>query len=153
MPPENLTGSAIYNIKYHCKICIPVENSIIIGLVKVINQELIIATNGCIMIFIPKENIDSTKWDISEFIINKDTKIKYSINSYIKIKIIDKRINQNDTQIKAIGVLLDIPDESEIEKFYGVKIIANSKQIDIKNNDDKYSKDLEEKEIKSNYII
>ena len=58
MPPENLNGSVIYNITYHCKICIPVENTIIICQIKVINQELIIAINGPIMIFIPKENIE-----------------------------------------------------------------------------------------------
>ena len=111
------------------------------------------------MIFIPKENIDSTKWDISEYIYNKETKIKYSVNSYIKIQIIDKRINQNDTQIKSIGVLSDIPTELEIEKFYGVKVIItdkNIKQNDIKNYDDKYNNkdsNIEEKELKSNFII
>jgi DNA-directed RNA polymerase subunit E'/Rpb7 len=155
MPAENLTGSAKYNIKFHCRICIPVENTIIIGLIKVINQELIIATNGCIMIFIPKENIDSTKWDISEFIINKETKKKYDVTSYIKIQIIDKRINQNDTQIKAIGVLLDIPTESEIEKYYGVKVVndKNIKQNDIKNEEnDNFIKE-KETETKSNFII
>ena len=158
MPPENLTGSAIYNIKYHCKICIPVENSIIIGLVKVINQELIIATNGCIMIFIPKENIDSNIWDISENFSNKSTKVKLSINNYIKIQIVDKRINQNDTQIKAIGILLDIPTDSDVEKYYGVKVIVadkNVKQNDIKSND-KYNDNIEdedENDVKSNFII
>ena len=107
------------------------------------------------MIFIPKENIDSTKWDISEFIINKETKKKYDVTSYIKIQIIDKRINQNDTQIKAIGVLLDIPTESEIEKYYGVKVVndKNIKQNDIKNEEnDNFIKE-KETETKSNFII
>jgi DNA-directed RNA polymerase subunit E'/Rpb7 len=157
MPAENLTGSAIYDIKYHCKICIPVENSIIIGLVKVINQELIIASNGCILIFIPKENIDTNIWDISENFLNKITKNKLAINTYIKIQIIDKRINNGDPQIKAIGMLLDIPTEEEVEKFYGVKVIIvdkNIKQIDLKNNDDKYNNNSNEYvENESNFII
>jgi DNA-directed RNA polymerase subunit E'/Rpb7 len=71
MPPENLNGSVIYNITYHCKICIPVENTIIIGQIRVINQELIIAANGPIMFFIPKENIDTNNWDIPEGYLNK----------------------------------------------------------------------------------
>jgi len=155
MPPENLTGSAIYNIKYHCKICIPVENSIIIGLVKVINQELIIATNGCIMIFIPKENIDTNIWDISENFLNKSTKVRLAVNNYIKIQIVNKRINQNDTVIKAIGTLLDIPTELEVEKFYGVKVIIvdkNTKQNEIKDNDNN-NNNTEDDESKSNFII
>ena len=77
MPPENLNGSAIYNITYHCKICIPIENTIIIGQVRVINQELIVAINGPIMFFIPKENIDINIWDIPDGYVNKNNKKNY----------------------------------------------------------------------------
>jgi hypothetical protein len=35
----------------------------------------------------------------------------------------DKRINQNDTQIKIMGKLLDFATENEVEKYYGSKII------------------------------
>jgi hypothetical protein len=31
MPPENLNGAAIFEISFHCRLCIPIENSIIIG--------------------------------------------------------------------------------------------------------------------------
>jgi DNA-directed RNA polymerase subunit E'/Rpb7 len=46
MPSENLNGSAIYNVVYHCRLCIPVENTIIIAQVQIINQELVIAISG-----------------------------------------------------------------------------------------------------------
>jgi DNA-directed RNA polymerase subunit E'/Rpb7 len=127
MPPENLNGCAIYNIIYHCKICIPVENTIIIGLIKVINQELIIAINGPIMCFIPKENIDTTIWNITDGYTNTTTKNKLLIGDYVKIIILDKRINQNDTQIRTIGKLLDNANEEEIEKYYGNKILETKK--------------------------
>jgi len=123
MPPENLNGCAIYNIIYHCKICVPIENTIIIGLIKVINQELLIATNGPIMCFIPKENIDTSIWNISDGYTNINTKNKLMIGDYVKILLLDKRINQNDTQIRTIGKLLDISSEQEVEKYYGNKII------------------------------
>ena len=78
MPPENLSGDIIFNIKYQCRLCLPTENSIIIGNIKTINQELIIAINGPIFIFIPKENVDGEIWNIDDFIEKKiKKKIKY----------------------------------------------------------------------------
>jgi DNA-directed RNA polymerase subunit E'/Rpb7 len=125
MPPENLNGSVIYNITYHCKICIPVENTLIIGQIKVINQELIIAINGPIMIFIPKENVDSNYWDIIDGYKNKNNNIKIAIEDYVKVQITDKRINQNDNQIKSIGKLNDFASPEEVNKFFGSKVIKS----------------------------
>lgn len=124
MPPENLNGSAIYNITYHCKLCIPVENTVVIGLVKVINQELVVAINGPIMFFIPKENVDTNIWDIPDGYLNKNKKQKLMAGDYIKIQIMDKRINQNDSQIKSIGRLIDFASSEEAEKYFGAKIIS-----------------------------
>jgi len=126
MPPENLNGCVIYNITYHCKICIPVENTLIIGQVKVINQELIIATNGPIMIFIPKENVDTNTWDIVDGYKNKINNIKLVTESFVKIQITDKRINQNDNQIKSIGKLIDTASTEEVNKYFGSKINKNN---------------------------
>ena len=134
MPPENLSGDIIFNIKYHCRLCLPTENSIIIGNIKTINQELIIAINGPIFIFIPKENVDGEIWNIDDFIEKKSNK-KLSINSFVKIKILNKRVNQNDHQIKSIGYLMDYATEDEIKKYYG------------------NITDLEEENEESNFII
>jgi len=135
MPGENLSGSGIFNITYHCKICIPVENTIIIGLVRVINQELIIAINGPIMIFIPKENIDLNLWNIQENYLNKNNNKKLKPNEYIKIQIIDKRINLYDIQIKAIGKLLDYATDEEVNTYYGTKV-EKKKIIENNNNNE-----------------
>lgn len=150
MPPENLNGCAIYNITYHCKICIPIENTIVIGQVRVINQELIVAINGPIMFFIPKDNVDTNIWDIPDGFLNKMKKKKLLANDYVKIQIIDKRINQNDSQIKSIGKLIDFATNEEIDKYFGSKIIneklsSENDQIDTINSN--------EQENESNYII
>ena len=155
MPPENLNGGVIYNITYHCKICITVENTIILGQIRVINQELIIAVNGPIMFFIPKENIDTNNWDITDGYLNKQTKKKLQKDDFVKIQIIDKRINQNDSQIKSIGKLIDFATTEEVEKFFGSKIVSDKliqpnyekSQIESVNTDEP------EPEIESNYII
>lgn len=126
MPVENLNGGAIYNITYHCKICIPIENTIIIGHVKVINQELVVAVNGPIMIFIPKENVDTNTWDISEGYLHKNLKGRKLLSGdNVKIQILDKRINQNDSQIKAMGKLLDIASIDEVNTYFGNRLSSD----------------------------
>jgi len=125
MIPENLNGSAIYNIAYHCRLCIPIENSIIVAYIKMISSDLIVAINGPLFIFIPKSYIDNNIWDIPEGFVNKKTSKKLAVSNYVKIQILDKRINQGDTQIKIMGKLLDFASEDDIEKYYGSKIIKN----------------------------
>jgi DNA-directed RNA polymerase subunit E'/Rpb7 len=120
MTPENLSGAASYNITYHCKICIPVENTIIVGTIKAVNPELIIVSNGPIIIFIPKTNIDSNMWNISNEFTHKKKNTILKLNDYVKILIDKTKINQNDVQIKSIGKLLEYATEEEIGKYYGV---------------------------------
>ena len=118
MPAENLNASVNYEVKYDCKLYIPVENSIIIGIIRIIDSDLIIAINGPILIFIIKSNVDTTIWNIYDNYINKNTKKKLAIGDYVKIHIVDKRINKNDVQIKALGKLLDYPTEEEINQYF-----------------------------------
>lgn len=116
MLPENLSSNALYNIKYHCKICIPIENSIIISQIKVITQELIVTINGPIMSFIPKDNIDMTYWNVVDNITHKNN-TKLNIGDYVLVEIINKRINKGDSQIKTIGKLLDFASEKDIHEY------------------------------------
>jgi DNA-directed RNA polymerase subunit E'/Rpb7 len=134
MPPENLNGCAISFVTYHCKLCIPIENTIIVGIIKVISQELIVATNGPLMIFIPKENVDTNIWDIPDNYVNKKTKEKLLIDDYIKIKIMAKRINQNDIQIKIIGYLINLASAEEVDTYYGSQIVTNKITDEAQNN-------------------
>ena len=139
MPVENLNGGAIYNITYHCKICIPIENTIIIGQVKVINQELVVAVNGPIMIFIPKENVDTNIWDISEGYLHRKVKGKKLLSGdYVKIQILDKRINQNDGQIKAMGKLLDIASDDETNTYFGSRLSTDKPEEIVDNNESNF---------------
>lgn len=133
MIPENLSGNVIYNVSYHCKLCIPIENSIIIGQIKVINQEIVVAINGPIMMFIPRDNVDLTYWtnNIDNFTHKKKANVILNVGDYACVQIINKRINQYDTQIKTIGKLLDLPSTEQIEKYFGTIIDETS---DILNN-------------------
>jgi DNA-directed RNA polymerase subunit E'/Rpb7 len=129
MIPENLSGNAIYDISYHCKLCIPIEDSIIIGQVKVINQELVVAINGPIMMFIPKDNIDTTYWNhVDNFTHVEQKNTKLEIGNFVCVKILNKRINKGDTQIKTIGKLLNLATELEVNTFFGSKIIDENNE-------------------------
>lgn len=148
MPPENLSGSAIYDIAYHCKICIPIENTVLIGMIRVINQELVVAINGPIMFFLPKEHVDTNMWDIPDGYMNKTAKKKLTTGDYVKIQIIEKRINRNDSQIKSIGKLLDFASSEEVEKYFGNKVVLDkSAQSEI------LETSIEEETKENNFII
>lgn len=143
--PENLSGCANFYITYHCRICLPIENSIIIAQVKAINQELILATNGPIMIFIPKNNINQAKWDVSDKFLNKKTKTNLIVNNYIKIEVINKRINQGDHQIKVIGKLIDFATDDMTTLYFG-SIITKEEETN-------RTLDKESEEENNNFII
>lgn len=133
---ENLNGSVMYEVSFHCRICIPVENTILIAQVKIINQELVICINGPIIIYIPKENVDTNIWDIYDGYMNKNTKNKLIATNLVKVLIVDKRINNNDVKINAMGKLLDFPTPEEVEKYYNVinKNVNEEESLEQKSN-------------------
>ena len=119
MHPENLNSNVIYEISYNCKICIPEVNTIIVAKISIINQDIIICAVGPLLIFISKNYIESDKLRIVEneiILIESNSKLK--INDYVNILLVDVRINTNDTQIKAIGQLLQGSTEEEILNYY-----------------------------------
>ena len=128
MLPENLSGSASYNITYNCTLCTPVENTILIATIKAINSELIIASNRSIIIFIPKTNINSQIWNISNEFTHKKNNTILKPNDYVKILIEKTKINQGDIQIKCIGRLLEYANEEDVAKYYGSNENSSSTQ-------------------------
>jgi len=123
LPAENFSGNAIYDIKYHAKICIPINNTYIIGKIMVSNKKLIVATNGPIRIFIPKNNIDTTNFEIrNNDLFHKKTNKNLDLDTYIKVLILNHKISQNSTEINSIGILNNIASDSEIKKFFGSEI-------------------------------
>ena len=141
MRKENLSGVIDYNITFECRICLPVENTVIIGKIMAINQELVLINNGPIIIFIPKGNIDTNIWNISSVFTNKKTDKVLSENNLVKVLVTKIKINQNDTQIKCIGNLLDTPTDKEVEEYYG--IIIKEESEDELSEDENVNKDTD----------
>ena len=57
--PENFDASVIFNIKYSCRICLPVINTKIICKIDLLNKSLIKASNGPIICIIGVNQISS----------------------------------------------------------------------------------------------
>ena len=123
--PENFSGSAPYNITYMSDIMIPIENTIIVGTVKALNPELAIIVNGPIIVFIPKANIDTNIWDVSNEFTDKKNRTILKQDDYVKVHLDKVKINQGDVQIKCIGKLMGRANDEEIEMVYGTKAESN----------------------------
>lgn len=126
MEPENLSGCCNFNVSFHCRMCIPIEKTKLVVQIKNLNQVLILAVNGPIMIFIPKENIDLDIWDIYDHFLHKKSKEILKVNSFVKVEVVKARINQQDYQIKVIGSLLDFATEEEVNNYYGNVVEGDS---------------------------
>ncbi len=125
MEPENLSGASNFMVTFHCRICIPVQNTQLVVQIKNLNQVLILAVNGPIMIFIPKDNIDLNTWDVYDNFMHKQKKEVLKVGSFVKVEVLATRINQLDYQIKVIGSLVDFASESEIKNYFGSVVDTN----------------------------
>ncbi len=123
--PENFSGSAPYNVTFMCDIVTPIENTVIVGTVKALNPELAIVVNGPMIVFIPKANIDTNIWDVSNEFTDKKTRTILKQDDYVKVHLDKVKINQGDVQIKCIGKLMDRANDEEIEMVYGTKRESN----------------------------
>ena len=118
LPPEDLSGSATYNISYQCRLCLPLENTMIVSQIHNINNEIILK-NGPIITIIPKVNINTTVWELSNIVYHKEKKTELKPNDYVKIVIDKHKINQYDTKIITIGILVDYASKEEVENYFG----------------------------------
>ena len=65
MHAENFTASAIFNVKYSCRMCIPVENTKLICTIKQVTSVLTIAENGPIVIMLSSNHLNNKVFKIS----------------------------------------------------------------------------------------
>ena len=121
--------NVVFNIEYSCRLCLPIENSVIIAQIQVISPELILAKNGPIFIFIPRDKISSNLYNVTNEFVHIKSKKKLSAKQYIKVLILNKKINNGDTQINAIGKLLDLPNDKEITKYFGNSVVLTKEKL------------------------
>jgi DNA-directed RNA polymerase subunit E'/Rpb7 len=124
MRAENNNAAVYYNVQFKTKLCNPISNSVIISRIEDINKHMIFAKSGPIVIIIDGQNINPNKFRYNNmknafFPLDNDGKDKNSplnSGSYIKVKIINKRITDRDSKIMVLGFLEDIPTIDEIKE-------------------------------------
>ena len=117
---ENFNSSAIFDIKYSCRSCIPIEKTNIICKIDLQNKVLIKATNGPIIVIIKINELDQSKFNINNkgFLVrNIDNKI-ILLNDYVTINIIKYNFFCGDERLIILGNIIDIPTKEDIEKYY-----------------------------------
>lgn len=122
IPAENLSGSAVFDVTFSCKLCRVVENTYIICKVFRINRALFVASNGPIVVIITNDKINS---DI--FFTDHNNVLRYRDNNkstrleqgdFIVVNIINKEFYDKDDKIIAVGFLERMAKDEDIEKFF-----------------------------------
>jgi DNA-directed RNA polymerase subunit E'/Rpb7 len=128
--PEDPSASAIYNVKFLCTLCHPLNNSMIVGHIKGINQMVIQVSNGPLDILIntirsingtifkfnnklrvwtaqrESDKEDSTEDGGKKFIVLKP-------GTCVKVKILSKKIIDKSERILCLGYLDSVATEEE----------------------------------------
>lgn len=118
--PENFDSSGIFNIRYSCRVCLPIEQTNIICRIDLLNKALIKAVNGPIIVIIKMSQLNNDKFTINnkgEIIYNKNNKM-ISIKDYIIIKVLALNFFSGDERQIILGSLEDIPKKIDIQKYY-----------------------------------
>jgi DNA-directed RNA polymerase subunit E'/Rpb7 len=120
---NNLDCSVFYNVKFSARLCLPINNTIIIARISTINKQLFVAENGPIKNMVKLSNIDydNFKLDNERNIIIKKQNKKLVLGMYVKVLIKAKKMNNNDDKIGTLCYLVDIAKQTEINNFYEKK--------------------------------
>jgi DNA-directed RNA polymerase subunit E'/Rpb7 len=130
---ENPHGSAIFDVSFSCKLCIPRVRTQIICKVKIVNKILLTAENGPIMVVVTKDRINK-----NVFFTDNNNNFRYKTGDsskvleqgeFIKLTIESITFKNGDEKIKAIGFINDMASEKEIEGYYKDLMITNDDNL------------------------
>ena len=140
---ENFNASANFVIKYSCKLCLPVENSLIVGKIRTINRVLMVVENGPILSVVLSSNInnDNFKTNNQNNLYHEKSGKELEIGDYVKIKILSKKFNFNDNQIKTMAYLEDTASSDEVSKYFSTVTNDNEITVTEKEEDEMDSED------------
>lgn len=131
---ENTESSALFDLRFTCKLCAPLKNMQIICEIERVNKLLITAVNGPILVVITHDRINT-----SVFFKDNNNNIRYKKDDqslmlqqhdFIKITLQSIKFYDGDETIKAIGILEDIATEKEQKKFYSDQYSENENVVD-----------------------
>jgi DNA-directed RNA polymerase subunit E'/Rpb7 len=118
--PENFDSSHVFNLKFSCRICLPVIDTKIICKIDLLNKALIKASNGPIVCIIGINYINENNFTINNKgdIVHSRTNKEIKINDYILINIRGTNFFPGDERIVILGNLDDIVTDEQVKDFY-----------------------------------
>lgn len=122
---ENVESSARFMVEFSCKLCLPNKGTTIVATVDNINQSIITAVNGPIIVIIANDRINGNvffKDNNNNIRYDKDKKsVMLKPGDHIKVTITGTRFYHGNPGISAIGILEGIPTENEVKDFFIVQ--------------------------------
>lgn len=119
--PDDFSASPYYNVKFSCRLCKPLKNSLIVAEVVGISQSLIYLRNGDIHIYILdiKNDVNPNNFVYNEqksaLIANiggNQGKI-VERGDFLKVKVLGVKIEHGEHHIVVIGILESVASEKE----------------------------------------
>lgn len=138
--PENFDSSIVYNVKFSCRICLPVTDSTIVCKIDLLNKSLVKASNGPIVCIIGINYINNNNFTINnkgEIVGNKNNKV-LEPEDYILVSIKGANFFPGDERIVILGGLDNIASEEQVKEFYkenleSEKIFDDNNEVDMDN--------------------
>lgn len=160
---EDPSASALYKVKFSCKLCRPLRGTTIVCEVEKINKSVILLRNGPIYvpIFEGRGQINAKKFVFDEkrnvwlAVLDDKKGIPITPGTFINIKVIDTQIEHNSKTIFVLGNMENLSSKEESDKsirereddniqfFEHSEYIKNDKQK-FKNSDDASSRSGED---------
>lgn len=137
LSPENFTSAAVCDVEYVANICYVAVDIIIIAKIASSNTNMnfLLSVFGNIIRIITACNTRDLNTKVftignDKSIIHIPTQHTITTGDYVKIQIKSIKFFQNDTVIKCMGVLYDMPTQEEIQKFAYKDDVINTVQFE-----------------------
>lgn len=133
---ENPFASALFNVKFSCRLCMPILKKYIICKVDRIIPMLVHLINGPIRVIVTNDRINKDKFIIGKYGIlvkSQDANIKtkpLQMGDIVKIQIDSRSFNNKDTIIMCMGILEDLATKEDIDLFYSDEFNKSENFID-----------------------
>jgi DNA-directed RNA polymerase subunit E'/Rpb7 len=117
--PEDLLAKSVFDVKFNCILCCPSEGMTIVAQVQRMNNSLVCATNGPMLIIIQYDHINTEHFSISGgSILHRQSLQPLTTGLMIRVKIISTKFLIYDTNIKVLGRLQDLATDVEVNGCY-----------------------------------
>lgn len=133
MEPENPMAAAIYNIKFSCRLCMPLKDKFIICKVERTIPMLTSLSNGPIRVIVTNDRINKDNFMIGKagiLIRSQGGSRPLDPGDHVKVRIDSRKFSNRDTIIMCMGVIESMATAQESAQFSSEEYNINEKFMD-----------------------